>query len=182
MNPTLKIVVIAIPVVIILFLIVAALQSSSYRVIRSLVINAKPDAVFPHVNIVKQWEAWSPWSKVNSNMKLTYEGPASGVGARYAWAGNNQVGEGRSTVAESRANEFIRFKLDFTKPMTSSATAEFTFKPQGNGSEVTWMNEGEKPFMMKAMCMLVRMDKMLCGNMESGLADLKKAAEGAGTQ
>lgn len=182
MNPTLKIILIAIPVVIILFLVVAAMQPSSYRVTRSLILNAKPDVVFPHVNVVKQWEAWSPWNKVDPNMKLTYEGPTSGVGASYSWAGNSQVGEGRSTVAESRANAFIRFKLDFTKPMTSTATAEFTFKPQGDGTEVTWMSEGEKPFMMKAMCMFVSMDKMLGGNMESGLTDLKKAAEATGNK
>lgn len=177
MNPTLKIILIAIPVVILLFLLVAAMQSSSYRVTRSVVINAKPNVVFPHVNVVKQWEAWSPWGKVDPSMKLTYAGPASGVGASYSWTGNNQVGEGHSTIAESRANEFIRFKLDFTKPMASTATAEFTFKAQGSGTEVTWMSEGEKPFMMKAMCLFISMDKMLGGNMESGLADLKKTAE-----
>lgn len=182
MNPTLKIVLIAIPVVIVLFLIVAAMQSSSYRIVRSAVINAPAGVVFPHVNVLKQWEAWSPWGKVDPNMKLTYEGPASGVGASYVWAGNNEVGEGRSTIAEMRANEFILFKLAFTKPMASTATAEFTFKPQGERTEVTWVNSGEKPFIMKAMCLFMSMDKMIGSRMESGLVDLKKAAETTGSK
>ena len=178
----LKIILIAIPVLLVILLVIVAMQSSSYRVVRSLAINTLPDVVFPHVNVLKQWEAWSPWGKVDPNMKLTYGGPVSGLGASYAWAGNNEVGEGRSTIAESRANEFIRFKLDFVKPMASTATAEFTFKPQGNQTEVTWVNNGEKPFMMKAMCLFMSMDKMIGSRMESGLADLKQAAEATGSK
>ncbi len=178
----LKILLIAIPVILVVFLIIVALQPSDYRITRSLAIGAPPDAVFPHVNVLKQWEAWSPWGKVDPNMKLTYDGPASGIGASYAWVGNSEVGEGRSTIAESRANEFIRFKLDFVKPMASTATAEFTFKPQGDHTEVTWVNNGEKPFIMKAMCLFMSMDKMIGSRMESGLADLKKAAEATGSK
>ncbi len=176
-NPSLKLVLVSVPVVIVIFLVVVAMQSSSYHVARSVVINAPSSVVFPHVNVLNQWEAWSPWSKADPNMKLTYEGPSSGVGASYLWAGNREVGEGRSTITESRANELIRFKLDFFKPMPSAATADFTFKPQSDHTEVTWANDGEKPFIMKAMCLFMSMDKMIGGRMASGLVDLKKAVE-----
>ena len=53
---------------------------------RSLAIAAPPDAVFPHMNDLKKWMAWKPWGKVDPNMKLTYGGPASGVGSNYSWA------------------------------------------------------------------------------------------------
>ena len=60
------------------------MQPSSYRVARSLAITAPPDAVFPHMNDLKKWEAWNPWGKADPNMKLTYGGPASGVGAGFS--------------------------------------------------------------------------------------------------
>ncbi len=173
----LKIILIAIPVVLVIFLIIVALQPSGYRVTRSLATGAPPGAVFPQVNELKKWEAWSPWRKVDPNMKLTYDGPASGVGASYAWVGNKEVGEGRSTITEIRTNQLVQFKFEFFKPMSGVSTAEFTFKPQGNQTEVTWGITGKKDFMSKAVCLFMSMDKMIGGRMEMGLADLKTVAE-----
>lgn len=77
----LKKVLIGIAVVIVVFLVIVAMQPSDYRVPRSLAIDAPPEAMFPHVNEMKKWEGWNPWGKIDPNMKLTYDGPASGVGA-----------------------------------------------------------------------------------------------------
>src|SRR5205823_5065992 len=92
-RPMLNIILIAIPTIIVAFLIIVAIQPSNYRVARSIVIAAPQDAVFPHMNELKKWEAWNPWGKADPNMKLTYGSPVSGVGANYSWAGNNEVGE-----------------------------------------------------------------------------------------
>src|SRR5438445_12933340 len=37
--------------------------------------------------------------------------------------------------------------FEFFKPMSVVSTAEFTFKPQGNQTEVTWDITGKKDFM-----------------------------------
>ena len=176
-KPMLKIILIALPVIIVVFLIIVAMQPSSYRVTRSLAIIAPPDALFPHMNDLKKWERWNPWGKADPNMKLTYGGTASGVGANYSWAGNREVGEGRLTIAESRPGELVRYKMEFFKPMSGTAEAEFTFKPQSQQTEVTWTVTGEKDFMSKAFCIFVSMDKMLGTKFETALADLKAIAE-----
>ena len=67
----LKIILIAIPAVIVVFLIIVALQPSDFRVTRSGAIAARPEAVFPHVNELKKWEAWNPGGKIDPAMKLT---------------------------------------------------------------------------------------------------------------
>jgi len=175
----LKIILIAIPVIIAIFLIVVAMQPSDYRVTRSLAINAPPAAVFPHVNELKKWEAWNPWGKIDPNMKLTYDGPPADVGASYSWVGNSEVGEGKSTITESKPNESVRFKLEFFKPMAGVCDTVFTFKPQGNQTEVTWDMSGRNNFIGKAFCMFMNMDKMIGGQFEKGLADMKTAVETA---
>ena len=159
--------------------VIVALQPSQYRVERSVTVAAPPAVVFPQVNELKKWEAWSPWAKMDPAMKQTYEGPAAGTGASYAWAGNNQVGEGRMTITESRPSELIRFHLEFFKPMAGTNTAEFTFKPEGDQTTVTWSMTGDKNFIAKAMCLFMSMDKMVGGQFEKGLADLKSVAEAA---
>jgi hypothetical protein len=173
----LKIILITISTIIVVFLIIVTMQPSSYRVTRSLIIAAPSDAVFPHMNELKKWEAWNPWGKADPNMKLTYGGPAAGVGANYSWAGNNEVGEGRATIAESRPSESVKYKMEFFKPMSATSEMEFAFKPRGNQTEVTVTVTGEKNFMAKAFCLFVSMDKMIGGKFERALADLKAMVE-----
>lgn len=168
---------IGLAVIVIVFLIVVAVQPSTYSVTRSATIAATPEAVFPHVNELKKWAAWNPWEKLDPNMKLTYEGPEAGVGASYSWVGNNEVGEGRMTITECKPNESIRFKLEFFKPMAGVSDTLFTFQPQGNHTEVTWAMSGKNDMIGKAFCLFMNMDKMIGGNFEKGLTDLKSIVE-----
>jgi Polyketide cyclase / dehydrase and lipid transport len=168
---------IGLALLIVVFLVVAAFQPSDFRVARSISIAAPPAAIFPRVNDFHQWVAWSPWEKLDPEMKRTYEGPSAGSGASYGWVGNNKVGEGRATIVESRPNELIRIKLDFVKPFASTSLAEYTFRAEGNQTTVTWSMAGEKNFATKAICLIVSMDKMVGGDFEKGLADLKKVSE-----
>jgi hypothetical protein len=165
--------------IVVVFLIVVATRPSDFRVARSVTIAAPAAAVFPHVNELKKWEAWNPWGKIDPAMKLTYEGPPAGKGAIYSWVGNREVGEGRMVITESRANELVQFKLEFFKPMAGTSEAEFTFKPEGNQTVVTWSMTGKNNFIAKAMCMFMNMDSMVGGQFEKGLASMKSVAEAA---
>src|SRR5258707_4595814 len=98
----LKTILIAIPIIIVVFFITVAMQPSTYRVTRSLPIAAPPDAVFPHMNELKKWEDWNPWGKADPNMKLTYGGPPSRVGAHYSCARDRAAGGRRGTITDSR--------------------------------------------------------------------------------
>jgi uncharacterized protein YndB with AHSA1/START domain len=160
-----------------IFVIVAALQPKEFSVVRSTTIAAPPSIVFEQVDNLRNWDAWSPWAKLDPNMKVTFDGPASGVGAGYSWVGNNKVGEGRMTILESRPGELVRIKLEFIKPFKATNTTEFTFKPEGSGTHVTWNMYGDKNFLSKAMGLFMNMDKMVGGDFEKGLASMKSIAE-----
>ena len=112
-------------------------------------------------------------------MKTTYEGPSSGEGAKYAWSGNDEVGEGRMTIVESRSHELIRVKLEFLKPFAATNMAEFTFEPEGEQTKVEWAMTGQKGFVQKAMCLFMDMDAMLGADFEKGLGNLKGLSEAA---
>jgi hypothetical protein len=157
--------------------VIVALQPSEFRVARSTTISAPPSAGFVQVNDFHKWEAWNPWGKIDPAMKQTYEGAPAGTGAIYTWAGNNEVGEGRMAIIESRPSELIRVKLEFFKPFAATNTAEFTFKPEANQTVVTWSMFGEKNFMAKAIHLFMNMDKMIGGQFEKGLAEMKSVVE-----
>ena len=178
----LKKILIALAVIVVVFIVIVALQPSDFRVARSATISAPPPAVFAQVNDFHKWEAWNPWGKIDPAMKQTYEGAPAGPGAIYTWSGNNEVGEGRMTITDSRPSDLIRVKLEFFKPFAATNTAEFAFKPEGNQTLVTWSMFGEKNFMAKAVHLVMNMDKMIGGQFEKGLADMKSAVEAPAKQ
>jgi hypothetical protein len=178
----LKIILISLAVIVLVLVVVVAMQPSEFRVARSTAVSASPPTVFAQVNDFHKWEAWNPWGKIDPAMKQAYEGAPAGTGAAYTWAGNNEVGEGRMTIIESRPSDLIRIKLEFLKPFAATNTAEFTFKPESNQTVVTWSMVGENNFVAKAVHLFMNMDKMIGGQFEKGLASLKAVAEAPGKQ
>jgi uncharacterized protein YndB with AHSA1/START domain len=168
---------IALAAILVVFVIIVAARPSDFRVTRSATLPASPEAVFAQVNDLHAWEAWSPWAKMDPTAKSTYEGPATGVGAAMSWAGNNKVGEGKMTITESKPNELIRFRLEFLRPFKATNIAEFTFKPEGNQTVVTWSMSGKNNFMFKAVGLFMNCDKMVGSEFEKGLANLKSVIE-----
>ena len=86
------------------------------------------------------------------------------------------------TITESRPNELIIIKLEFIRPFRATHTAEFTFKPEGNLTVVNWSMIGKYNFMSKAFCLFMNMDKMIGGDFEKGLAQMKAVVESAPKQ
>lgn len=156
---------------------VIAMQPSTYSVQRSATFKAAPDITFALVNDFHNWGGWSPWDKLDPNQKTTFEGAATGVGAKYGWSGNDQVGEGRMTIEESKVNELVRIKLEFIRPFASTSPTTFTFAPAAEGVTVTWKMDGTNDFMGKAFSLFVNMDAMLGKDFDNGLAAMGKIAE-----
>ncbi len=161
------------------FAIVAALQPAEFRIERSVTIAAPPAVVFARVNDLHGFQEFSPWAKRDPAARNTFDGPPAGEGASFAWAGNAEVGEGRMTIVESQPDERIRIRLEFLKPFASTASTEFAFRPEGNGTVVTWSMTGQNDFTGKAIGLIMNMDEMIGRDFEAGLASLKSLTESA---
>jgi uncharacterized protein YndB with AHSA1/START domain len=163
--------------VIVVFLLVASRRPNEFRYTRTGVMNAPPDEVFRHVNDFHLWQEWSPWAKRDPNCGISYDGPTSGEGAKFAWKGNKEVGEGRMMIIESTPHKLIAIKLEFLKPFKATNTAEFKFEPESTGTKVTWSMFGKNNFMGKIFNMIIDCDKMVGKDFEQGLANLKQVSE-----
>lgn len=169
--------VVVIVLIVVIFCVVVALQPAHYHVERTATINAPAPVVFAQVNDFHKWDAWSPWAKLDPAMKQTYGGALSGTGAMYSWTGNDQVGEGKMTITESRPSDLIKIKLEFIKPWTTTNATNFTFISQGTQTNVKWTMDGDNNFVGKAFGLFMNMDKMVGGDFEKGLAQMKTIAE-----
>jgi uncharacterized protein YndB with AHSA1/START domain len=173
----LKIIVLVVAVLIAAVLLFAATRPDAFRIERSATIKAPPERIFAQVNDLKAWTAWSPWEKIDPALKRTYAGAQSGTGAAYAWDGNKDVGSGRMEITESVAPTRIVIRLDFLKPFEAHNTAQFGFEREGEATRVTWAMYGPSPYLSKLIGLVFNMDRMVGGQFEQGLANLKATAE-----
>lgn len=156
---------------------VASTKPATYRVERAASIAAAPATVFGLVNDFHRWPEWSPWENLDPAMKKTFDGPQSGAGSSYAWAGNDQVGEGKMTITESVPDLGLAIRLEFIKPWKAVNDVRFAFTPAGPGTDVHWSMNGNHNFVSKVMCVFVSMDQLIGKDLETGLENLKALAE-----
>jgi Polyketide cyclase / dehydrase and lipid transport len=165
--------------IICIILIVAAFQPDDFQVKRSASLAATPAALFENVNNHHKFNVWNPWLKFDPNVKNTYSGPDAGVGAACSWQGNSDIGAGTSTIIESKPGELVRLRMDWKEPMTGTSTVDFTFKPEGDRTIVTWDMYGPRPFIGKLMGLFMNCDKMCGDQFEIGLKSLGEVAAAA---
>ncbi|MES2532868.1 MAG: SRPBCC family protein [Pseudomonadota bacterium] len=154
----------------------AATRPGTFRVERSIVVQAAPEKIHPLIDDFHQWQAWSPYEKLDPAMTRSYSGSAHGQGAAYEWSSEGKAGAGRMEILSSTAPK-TTIQLDFSKPFKANNTAEFTLVPQGAGTQVTWAMYGASPFVAKLMGLFFDMDKLVGKDFDAGLASLKAAAE-----
>ena len=158
-------------------LLFAATRPDTFRVERTARIQAPAEKIFPLIDDFHRWSAWSPYEKLDPEMKRSFGGAPSGKGATYAWESNGNAGVGRMEIAESQPASKIAINLDFTKPISGHNVAEFTLQPQGDATQVTWSMQGASPYIAKLMGIFFNMDQMIGKDFEAGLANLKAVTE-----
>lgn len=172
-----KKIVLVIVALVAIVLIIAVFKPGNFVVQRTATIQAPPEKIFPLINDYHNWPQWSPWEKIDPSMRRTFSGPSSGTGSVYEWDGNSKAGKGRMEIAESVPASKIAIKLDFIKPMETNNNVQFNLQPSGNSTTVTWTMSGPVGFPAKVMTVFISMDKMIGPDFETGLANMKAAAE-----
>jgi uncharacterized protein YndB with AHSA1/START domain len=171
-----KIILIGIVLLVAAILLYATTKPDNFSVKRTITIKASPDKVFALINDFNRWGAWSPWEKLDPEMKRTFSGTPSGPGSIYEWLGNSKVGQGRMEILQSTPAQ-IMIKLDFIKPFEGHNTAQFDLTSQDQSTVVTWTMFGPSTFMTKIMQVFTSMDSLIGKDFEAGLANMKAAAE-----
>jgi effector-binding domain-containing protein len=161
-----------------IWLILAVIAPGKTRVERSVMVQAPAATVFEHVNTLGKWKSWSYWDNIDKNMKDSFAGPPSGVGAVHYWESNNDsVGKGSLTITKSEPNAFVETELNFEG--MGSSLGGWKMKDTAGGVQVTTYMDMEPPFFMRPMMLFMDMDEMLGGDFERSLAGLKRVSEAA---
>ncbi|HKO94081.1 MAG TPA: SRPBCC family protein [Polyangiaceae bacterium] len=167
---------IAIALIAVLVLVVAT-RSSHMHVERSAIVPVAPDVVFPLINDFHAWSSWSPWEKLDPEMKREFSGAPQGKGAQYAWSGNDQVGVGNMQITDNKPAEQVTIQLEFKEPWAATNVTNFRLAAVPEGTKVTWAMDGENNFAAKAMSLVMDMDQLIGKDFEAGLANLGAVAQ-----
>ena len=95
----------------------------------------------------------------------------------YDFEGDRNVGKGRLSIVEATPPSRVAMQLDMVSPMEGHNAIEFTLKPEGGATVVTWRMSGRMPFVSKVMTVFIDMDRMIGRDFESGLETLKALVE-----
>ncbi len=164
-------------VVLISILVFATTKPSSFSYSRSVIIDAPAEKIFPFVNNLTEWPKWSPYEKLDPNMKRKLSGPPVGVGAVYEWDGNSNIGAGRMAILDVKMPSSISIQLNFFRPMKGTNQVLFSFEPQGTSTKVTWSMSGITNYMGKLISVFIDCEKMVGDQFSEGLIKLKKVVE-----
>lgn len=163
--------------IVLLAIVIVAMLPGEFRIERSVSIAAPATQIFSQIDDFHNWEAWSPWAKLDPQCTKTFDGSPQGIGAIFSWSGNDTVGEGRMRLIAHRPPEQIHIGIDFLRPFQATNNVEFTLTPNGQDTRVTWSMTGTRNFLCKTISLFLDINTLVGKDFEKGLAQLKTVVE-----
>jgi uncharacterized protein YndB with AHSA1/START domain len=161
----------------VLFCAYISTREGKFRYERSGVINAPPEKIFPYLVDFKKGGEWSPYEKVDPNMKKTYSGPEQQVGSVMEFDGNRDAGSGKLEILKIVPNESVEIRLTMIKPFQGENVVVYKLTPQADGTLFTWTMSGEGGFVSKLLNFFVDCEKMVADQFTVGINNLKQVVE-----
>jgi hypothetical protein len=156
--------------------IISLFLPSKYHVERYIVINSPMDSLFHNINNLREWNKWIPFNKESdTTFEITYSEPSEGVGASQKWDGK-KLGRGNLKIIKSENGKKIEYE-ESLGDQDFKTNGTFLFKDTANGVKVTWQEEGSNGFNQIARIFGKYYDKLIGGDFERGLENLKKVSE-----
>lgn len=159
--------------------IVALFVKKDYEVERSIIINQSKEEVFNYIKFLKNQNNYSKWASMDPAMDKTYRGTDGTVGFISAWNSTKKdVGKGEQEIIKITDGERIDFELRFYEPFESTEQAYMTTEStQNQQTLVKWGFKGHMNYPMNTMLLFMDFDKMIGGDLTTGLEKLKAIQE-----
>ncbi|MEI6455875.1 MAG: SRPBCC family protein [bacterium] len=158
-----------------ILLVIAYILPKSYKVERSVYINADKNLIYNLTSNFNKWHLWVPWNKeMDSTAVFEIQGPDGQVGTVWKWNGK-KMGEGTMTSVELVPGQLVAYDLAFNHGKYQSKGKLII--EQGDSNKVTWTDEGDLGYNPFARYMGLFMEKMMGPDFEKGLEKLKQISE-----
>lgn len=161
--------------------LIGLMLPSSAQVSRRITIDAAVEEIFPHLNDMRRFHAWSPWTDVDPNTTYVFEGPESGVGSTMRWySGEEGIGEGSQRIIASEPNQRVETSLVFGDKGEGIAT--FELARIDDASELKWTFSTDFGWDVFGRYVGLLLDNMIGTAYDRGLRRLKQRLEAPDTR
>jgi hypothetical protein len=169
-------IIIGLAAIIILLLIAALFVKKVFVIERSIIIDKPQHEVFQFLKYLKNQDKYSKWVMADPAMKKEYTGTDGTVGFIYAWdSDNKKVGKGEQEIKGIIQDGRLDYEIRFIKPFEGTATSYLITQPLTAGqTQVTWVFTNKMKYPMNLVCLVMNMDEMLGGDMETSLKTLQQ--------
>lgn len=137
--PSLKRIAIATTAFVLLLLVIGLLLPATWHAERTVVIRAPASAIFPYINSLQQWRAWSVSHQQHPQRQTEYSGPEAGVGATSRWS--DEAGRGVMKIMQSERNRLVAYTVLFNGG-DLRVEGSLTLVPEGEATRVVWSAAG----------------------------------------
>ena len=163
--------------ILLLMFVSALFVSKKYKVARSITINKPKTEIFNYIKYLKNQDEYSKWAKMDANMRKVYSGKDATAGFKSAWSSDNSdVGKGEQEIVKITDGQQVDYKIRFEEPMKDVASSFMrTDSIAADKTLVKWEISGNMTYPLNLMGLI--MDKMIGGDIEIGLSNLKKIQE-----
>lgn len=161
----------AISVAALLVLIAAPYALPDHKVVeRTTQVNATPDAIYPLLTSSAGFQTFNPYRDTDPDLQITFQGPAEGIGAAFAFSGRE--GNGTQTITAMQENASVTMQIDLGSMGRPVQT--FTLEPMGEQTRVIWSVESRFGFNPIGRVIGLFLDGMLGETYERGLENLAR--------
>lgn len=161
-------------VLLLLLVLVAFLLPRHYRIERTLVMKARPEAIHAQIADLRAWKNWGAWQERDPGMKLTYSEKSTGVGAWSAWESKTE-GNGKMTITSTTPTKVV-YDLEFPD-FGSKSQGYMELVPETAGTKVVWVDAGDLGMNPMSRWFGLFLEKIIAPDFERGLSNLSKKVE-----
>jgi uncharacterized protein YndB with AHSA1/START domain len=172
-------IIIALGGILVLLLIIGLFVKKDYSVGKEVIINKSRAAVFDYLRLLKNQNKFSVWGSMDPAMKTEFRGTDGTEGFVSSWESENKnVGKGEQEILKIVDGERLDYEIRFIKPFKSTSWAYITTTAvNDNQTRVHWEFNGKMKYPTNLTLLFMNMEKMVGGDLEKGLQNLKSQLE-----
>lgn len=176
---TLFVILAVLAAVVVLLMITGLFLKKEYTVSRAITINKSKTNVFDFIKLLKNQNEYSYWATMDPALRKEFRGTDGASGFVSAWDSDDKnVGKGEQEILKVVDGERIDYVLRFIKPFESVSYASMsTVAVSDTQTRVEWIFNGKMKYPMNLMLLFMNMEKMIGGDLEKGLSNLKTLME-----
>ena len=152
-------------------------RSGEFHYVRSGLIHAPAEQIFPYLSSFQKGGEWNPYDRRDPNTKRTFKGTEGAVGSIMEFDGNRDAGAGSLELLKVVPNQRVEIKLIMTRPIAAENLIVYSLTPEGEKTRFSWEMSGNGGFFGKLMGVFLDCEKMVAGDFDAGIQNLKSKIE-----